>query len=150
LIHQSCLQVDPCCNIKQAQAYSALRGPRRSTGESQICPHHIMPQIIQKYITRCCYDNYSLTITLRTVTVPYLYTLYVQSDGSYNIYIYIYIYIPPLWSSGQNSWQLTQTSRVRLPAFPDFLSSSGSGSGVHSALVRINEGLLERKVAAPV
>jgi hypothetical protein len=36
---------------------------------------------------------------------------------------------PPLWSSGQSSWLLTQRSRVRFPALPDFLSSSGSGTG---------------------
>jgi hypothetical protein len=36
---------------------------------------------------------------------------------------------PPLWSSGQSFWLLTQSCRVRLPALPDFLSSSGSGTG---------------------
>jgi hypothetical protein len=36
---------------------------------------------------------------------------------------------PPLWSNGQSSWLLTQRSRVRFPALPDFLSSSGSGTG---------------------
>jgi hypothetical protein len=36
---------------------------------------------------------------------------------------------PPLWSSGQSSWLLTQRSRVRYPALPDFLNSSGSGTG---------------------
>jgi hypothetical protein len=36
---------------------------------------------------------------------------------------------PPLWSSGQSSWLLTQMSRARFPALPDFLSSSGSGTG---------------------
>jgi hypothetical protein len=36
---------------------------------------------------------------------------------------------PPLWSSGQSTWRLTQRSRVRLPALPNFLSSSGSGTG---------------------
>jgi hypothetical protein len=36
---------------------------------------------------------------------------------------------PPLWSSGQTSWLLTQRSRVRFPALPNFLSSSGSGTG---------------------
>jgi hypothetical protein len=36
---------------------------------------------------------------------------------------------PPLWSSGQSSWLLTQKSRVRFPALPDFLRSSGSGTG---------------------
>jgi hypothetical protein len=48
------------------------------------------------------------------------------------------------------SWLQTPRSRVRFPALSDFLSSSGSGRGVHSALVRINEELLERKVAVPV
>jgi hypothetical protein len=36
---------------------------------------------------------------------------------------------PPLWFSGQTSWLQTQRSRVRFPALPDFLSSSGSGTG---------------------
>ena len=45
-------------------------------------------------------------------------------------YIYIYIYIgPPLWPSGQSFWLQIQRSRVRSPALPDFLSSSGSGTG---------------------
>jgi hypothetical protein len=35
---------------------------------------------------------------------------------------------PLLCSSGQSSWLLTQRSRVRFPAIPDFLSSSGSGT----------------------
>ena len=36
---------------------------------------------------------------------------------------------PPLWSSGQSFWLQIQRSRVRFPALPDFLSSSGSGKG---------------------
>jgi hypothetical protein len=40
---------------------------------------------------------------------------------------------PPLWSSGQSSWLQIQRSRVRFPALPDFLRSSGSGTRVHSA-----------------
>ena len=36
---------------------------------------------------------------------------------------------PPLWSSGQSFWLQTQRSRFRSPALPDFLSSSGSGTG---------------------
>ena len=35
---------------------------------------------------------------------------------------------PPLWSSGQSFWLQIQI-RVRFPALPDFLSSSGSGTG---------------------
>jgi hypothetical protein len=36
---------------------------------------------------------------------------------------------PPLWSSGQSFWLQIQRSPVRFPALPDFLSSSGSGTG---------------------
>ena len=36
---------------------------------------------------------------------------------------------PPLWSSGQSLWLQIQRSRVRFPALPDFLSSSGSRTG---------------------
>ena len=36
---------------------------------------------------------------------------------------------PPLLSSGQSFWLQIQRSRVRSPALPDFLSSSGSGTG---------------------
>ena len=49
---------------------------------------------------------------------------------------------PPLWSSGQSFWLQIQRSRVRFPALPDFLSSSGSGRGPLS-LVRSIEDLLE-------
>jgi hypothetical protein len=35
---------------------------------------------------------------------------------------------PPLWSSGQSSWLLTQRSWLRFPALPKFLCSSGSGT----------------------
>jgi hypothetical protein len=36
---------------------------------------------------------------------------------------------PYLWSSGQSSWLHIQISRVRFPALPDLLRSSGSGTG---------------------
>jgi hypothetical protein len=36
---------------------------------------------------------------------------------------------PPLWSSRQSSWLLTQRSRARFPALPNLLRSSGSGTG---------------------
>ena len=47
----------------------------------------------------------------------------------YYYYYYYYYYGPPLWSSGQSFWLQIQRSRVRFPALPDFLSSSGSGTG---------------------
>jgi hypothetical protein len=36
---------------------------------------------------------------------------------------------PPLWSSGRCFWLQVQRSQVRFPALPDFLVSSGSGTG---------------------
>jgi hypothetical protein len=36
---------------------------------------------------------------------------------------------PPLWSSAQSCWLQIQRSRVRFPALPDFLTSSGSVTG---------------------
>ena len=36
---------------------------------------------------------------------------------------------PPLWSGGQSFWLQIQRSRLRFPALPDFLTSSGSGTG---------------------
>jgi hypothetical protein len=40
-----------------------------------------------------------------------------------------HIILLPLWSSGQCSWLQIQRSRLRVPALPDFLRSSGSGTG---------------------
>jgi hypothetical protein len=37
--------------------------------------------------------------------------------------------VSPLWSSGQSSWLQIQRSRVWFPALPDYLRSSGSGTG---------------------
>jgi hypothetical protein len=36
---------------------------------------------------------------------------------------------PPLWSDGQSSWLQIQRSRFRFSLLPDFLRSSGSGTG---------------------
>jgi len=44
------------------------------------------------------------------------------------LYILLLI-IKSLWSSGQSFWLQIQRFRVRSPALPDFLSSSGSGTG---------------------
>jgi hypothetical protein len=58
-------------------------------------------------------------------------------------------FMSALWSSGQTFWLQAQRSQVRLPALKDFRVAANL-ERVHSALVRINEDLLERKVAAPV
>jgi hypothetical protein len=44
-------------------------------------------------------------------------------------YPFIRITRPPLCSSVQSSWLQIQRFRVRFPTLPDFLSSSGSGTG---------------------
>ena len=43
--------------------------------------------------------------------------------------LYSFVHRPPLWSIGQSFRLQIQRSRVRFPALPDFLSSSGSGTG---------------------
>ena len=57
-------------------------------------------------------------------------------------------YWPPLWSSGQSFWLQIQRSRVRFPALPDFLSSSGSGKGSTQPR-EVNWATWIKKVAAP-
>ena len=47
----------------------------------------------------------------------------------YEFYDFLCFVGPPLWSSGQSFWLQIQRFRVRFPALPDFLSSSGSGTG---------------------
>ena len=46
-----------------------------------------------------------------------------------DFYLLCILFWPPLWASGQSFWLQIQRSRVRFPALPDFLSSSGSGTG---------------------
>jgi hypothetical protein len=41
----------------------------------------------------------------------------------------LYVLRQPLWSSGQSSWLQTQRTRVWFLVLPDFLRSSGSGTG---------------------
>jgi hypothetical protein len=48
---------------------------------------------------------------------------------SLNLFILRISCRPPLLSNGQTSWLQTQRFRVRFPALPNFLSSSGSETG---------------------
>jgi len=68
-------------------------------------------------------------LTLRRRTT-YIYVALWRSLTLRRLMSYIYgAPGPPLWSSGQSFWLQIQRSRVRFPALPDFLSSSGSGTG---------------------
>ena len=50
---------------------------------------------------------------------------------------------------GQSFWLQIQRSRVRSPALPDFLSSSGSGAGSTQPREVKLRSYLNKKVAAP-
>jgi hypothetical protein len=52
-------------------------------------------------------------------------------------------------ANGQSSWLQIQRSRVRLPALPDFLRSSGSGTGSTPPRYYNLRSYLNRKVAVP-
>ena len=64
-------------------------------------------------------------------------------------YAAVYTKVPPLWSSGQSFWLQIQRSRVRSPALPDFLSSSGSGTGSTQPREVKLSSYLNKKVGAP-
>ena len=61
----------------------------------------------------------------------------------------IFLYGSFLSSSGQSFWLRIQRSRVRSPALPDFLSSSGSGTGSTQPREVKLRSYLNKKVAAP-
>ena len=54
---------------------------------------------------------------------------YLAATWSMLVVVLLVVVVPPLWSSGQSFRLQIQRSRVRFPALPDFLSSSGSGTG---------------------
>ena len=61
--------------------------------------------------------------------------LQVRKSG---LHFFVDIVLPALWSSGQSFWLQMQRSRVRFPALPDFLSSSGSGDRLCGLVVRVS------------
>jgi hypothetical protein len=59
-----------------------------------------------------------------------IFSCYLPSTRPGLKYLYNYSYTgPPLWSSGQSFWLHILRSRIRFPVLPDFLRSSGSGTG---------------------
>jgi hypothetical protein len=57
---------------------------------------------------------------------------------------------PPLWSSTQDFLAADPEVPGSIPCVTRFSDHQSVWNGVHSALVRKNEELLERKVAAPI
>ena len=68
--------------------------------------------------------------------------------GPFNIVLLI-VAGPPLWSSCQSFWLQIQRSRVRSPTPPDFLSSTGSGTGSTQPREVKLRSYLNKKIAAP-
>jgi hypothetical protein len=62
-----------------------------------------------------------------------------------SIYVFIYFPGPFLWFSGRSSWLYIQRSRVRFPALPVFLRSSGSWTGSNQPR-EDNWGYISRKL----
>ena len=78
---------------------------------------------------RFCYSVFEVSVTSsihfkKTILSQYLPPFYPSISPEFQCMKW-----PPLWSSGQSFWLQIQRSRVRFPALPDFLSSSGSGTG---------------------
>jgi hypothetical protein len=102
--------------------------------------------------TRKCFNltsrifRYNVSFMIQLALLRAVLQLLLIANVSTSLFLFT---LRMMWSSDQSSWLLTKRSRIRFPELPDFLSSNGSGRGPHS-LVRINEELLERKVAAPV
>jgi hypothetical protein len=62
-------------------------------------------------------------------TIFQLVICFITVCNYYYFYDTMVICWPPLWSSGQSTWLQIQRSPVRFLALPDFLRSSGSGTG---------------------
>jgi hypothetical protein len=81
------------------------------------------------------YVNYSqfsecITWPVHVTLVHGIWTNFTNKDWKFPRFsTYIHVCQPPLWSSDQGSWLQIQRSRVRFKALPDFLRSSGSGTG---------------------
>ena len=71
-------------------------------------------KIVCTSVTQIKYEGKQISIANETKFIG----LYINNNNN-----------TPLWSSGQSFWLQIQRSRVRFPALPDFLSSSGSGKG---------------------
>jgi hypothetical protein len=89
---------------------------------------------------RCRYElnNVILTYSIKELcgtkkNIVYKYSESYRFEVVFDIRGPLYKVRPPLWSSGQSVWLLTQGSRVGFTALPDFSEQQWVWNGVHSA-----------------
>jgi hypothetical protein len=102
----------------------SVRGPLTLATIGKSCHHLRTLDITGSQIN--CHDLVHLCVQSPPNVVS---DKYLVSMHSLLILTVSLLVIPPLWSSGQSVWLQIQRSRVRFPAVPDFLRSSGSGTG---------------------
>jgi hypothetical protein len=90
-----------------------------------ICPVTMAQQkgrrSIDEWMNKLFNDDVTAYVTYRGWLI-----LFTAADELYKIRCFNG---PPLWSSSQSSWLHIEKSRVRFPALPHFIKSSGSGTG---------------------
>jgi hypothetical protein len=77
---------------------------------------------------RCIFCSIYET-NIRFPIKPSIGGLHRKVADTFNFLVRVSQIWPPLWSNGQSSWLQILRSQVRFPALPDFLRSSGSGTG---------------------
>ena len=83
-----------------------------------------------KLIDAYCCKSHHVTLTICCEIISSGIASYALYQSNTCIFKFLVVLFgPSLWSSGQSFWLQVQRSRVRFPALPDFLSSSGSGTG---------------------
>ena len=115
----------------------------------------------QQYGKWACHNHQSVFLckgNSNSATTGDIVTIYKQCNSTYKQCYYksslqfvssVIFFGPPLWSSGQSFWLQIERSRVGSPALPDFLSSSGSGTGSTQPREVKLRSYLNKKVAAP-
>ena len=127
------VSVDDCCLLSDITHPSrivtgniVLRGNRGKCSANVIATETSCSWTVAEYACvefwLCISHAFSTQKRLQNIGLAAFFNL-LESE-----FVEVYGWLP-LWSSGQSFWLQMQRSRVRFPAPPDFLSSSGSGTG---------------------